>query len=399
MASMKYFLSVVLQISGSVDLLKTKNNVELHQVVSHSDTFARQFYSARGAEVEGNFVSSPIGALIALSMLAYGANKNLPNRLERDLLFCTNKSLQNHGMRALVNILHLPERSQMSSIIFADGGMVINLGFQLAMVGIFQTEIKTVNYSDPQEAINTINTWWHKKAESDAYNIISPDDVSNRTILVLANVIEINSYWATTFNKTENQLHSVYDDNGRVHHYQSMHTSQILKYRLFRDVGVVFVEIPYEEADLSLVLIMSKNASETTILDHHFNLDVLFNMSRNGSVDFDLPKFRIESTIDLTNFLRSAGIRGGLDSFTRITSHPLKFSSIKQKTYIEIDEERTRAMAVTIITNDESKSKKPEAPEAPVHFKAEVPFYFAIVKHLNSQDYVVLFNGHYKNVN
>ncbi|XP_011314872.1 antitrypsin-like [Fopius arisanus] len=267
------------------------------------------------------------------------------------------------------------------------------------MSDVFQTEISKVDYSDPQEAIDTINTWWHSHAESDAYDIINPGDVSNRTVLVLANAIEFKSHWATAFHDEAKHLHPVYDNNGRVHHHQTMYTLQSMEHRVFRRVGIVFVEIPYKEADLSLVLIMSSNASEMTILDHHFDLGDLFNMSRNDHVDFNLPKFKIESTIDLTDFLKGPEINDRFNSFTGITSRPLKFSSIKQKTYIEIGEKSTKAMTVTIITNDESKSQKPEAPEAPVNFKAGVPFYFAIVKHLNPQDYVVLFNGHYKNVN
>ncbi|XP_011314710.1 serpin B3 [Fopius arisanus] len=394
-------LSVALQICGSLAYLlpETENVIGLREVVSHSDIFSRQFYSTHGVDVKENFVSSPIGASVALSMLTYGVDENLRKRLERNLLFCRNRNVQNHGMRALVNILNFPGDSQMGRLIFVDRRALIMPRFRLAMLRIFQTGIQTVDYRNPRNAIKTINTWWHRKSKSDSYNIISPGDVSNRTILVIANVVEFNSHWATTFHKEAKHLHHLYDENGRVRHHRTMYTLQAMEHRAFRSVGILFIQIPYQEADLSLVLIMSRNASETTILDHHFNLGLLFNMSRNANVDFNLPKLRIESTIDLTDFLVRSGIGDGFRSFTRITPRPLKFSSIKQKTYIEIDETTTRAISTTIITNNESKSKKPAAPEAPVHFKAEVPFYFAIVKHLNPQDYVVLFNGHYKNVN
>ncbi|XP_011314712.1 serpin B3 [Fopius arisanus] len=393
-----YFLLLVLRICRLLGPFIPENVYEIgpHEL-SRRDTFARQFYTTYGVNVEGNFVSSPIGASISLSMLDYGVNENLSSVLGEKLVFSKNGILQKEDTRALVDVLKSPGHSRMSSLIFASKDLQIKTEFRFAMRNIFQTGITKVNYSDPQQAINTINDWWHAQSRGNNHDIISSDDVSNNTILVFANVIEMNSWWATPLPWFDNQVRSSYDKDGCIHDYHMMNVSKKLKHVNFDKVGILFVEMPYKQEDLSLVLIMSKNASDWTNLDRHIRLDTLFNMSTNANVNFHIPRFRITSTIDLIDILGGAAFREGFNKFNRIATDPFKISSIKQKTYIEIDEENTRAMAVTIITNDESKSENQEAPEAPVDLKTDVPFYFAIIKRLNlSKDFVVLFDGHFK---
>lgn len=76
-----------------------------------------------------------------------------------------------------------------------------------------------------------------------------------------------------------------------------------------------------------------------------------FLMGDQYEVDLYLPKFKIESKIDLKVPLSTLGMEeifGNNANFTRITSQPpLKVSKIIQKAFIEVNEEGSEAAAVT----------------------------------------------------
>ena len=113
---------------------------------------------------------------------------------------------------------------------------------------------------------------------------------------------------------------------------------------------------------------------------------------KNEYMSIKLPKFRIENSFDLTDTLKSLGIKEAFDK-DKADFSPMfgaKFAyldSILQNTYMNVDENGTEAAAVTAIG-----VKATSLPSEPIPFVADHPFYFAIVDEINNE---MLFAGQF----
>ena len=96
-------------------------------------------------------------------------------------------------------------------------------------------------------------------------------------------------------------------------------------------------------------------------------------------VDIRMPKFTMESDIPLNETLQQLDMRAAFNSdadFSKMTtdSAGLFVTDVQQKTFVEVDETGTRAVAVTSLGIGCS------APPQSQVFHADRPFVYAIVK-------------------
>src|SRR5262249_7831026 len=106
-------------------------------------------------------------------------------------------------------------------------------------------------------------------------------------------------------------------------------------------------------------------------------------------VKITLPRFKAESSADLTRPLMSLGLgpvfTTGAD-FRSLTSVNIHATSVLQRAIVEVNEQGTEAAAATAITATRSLDAAP-----PVAFAADRPFGFAIVDKATA---AVLFMGY-----
>jgi len=99
------------------------------------------------------------------------------------------------------------------------------------------------------------------------------------------------------------------------------------------------------------------------------------------NVNLKLPRFKIECEIPLNEPVKNIGMQrifiGGLENIGRSSLGPLVVSNIKQKTFVEVNEEGTEAAAVTVIEVI-AESYNPGAPPSPIPFFANRPFLYLI---------------------
>jgi len=124
--------------------------------------------------------------------------------------------------------------------------------------------------------------------------------------------------------------------------------------------------------------------------------DVWTKVSKPGFKDAEgdlvLPKFKIEDTVELARPLQILGIKTAFDAdkanFSEISSERLWISGVRQKTFVEVKEERTEAAAVTCAAVAGCCSQGPP----PKRFKMIVdrPFLFLIE---DNQTGTILFMG------
>jgi serpin B len=99
-----------------------------------------------------------------------------------------------------------------------------------------------------------------------------------------------------------------------------------------------------------------------------------------SKVDLMLPKFTLETSLDLVSYFKNLGMTLPFDlekaDFSLMSQQSLAIGQIKHKVFIAVDEKGTEAAAATAIVMMGGSMAVPLVHE----FKVNRPFFFAIVE-------------------
>jgi serpin B len=154
------------------------------------------------------------------------------------------------------------------------------------------------------------------------------------------------------------------------------------------------VRLPYAGGRLQMYLFLPDTNSSPTKLLADLNADTWQNKILPKFQDSDgtlaLPRFKLDYDVILNDPLKALGMRQafavGAD-FSAMADEPLFVSKVKQKSFVEVNEEGTEAAAVTTVT---MRAMVEFRPEKPFEMIVDRPFLFVIA---DNQTKSVLFMG------
>jgi serpin B len=139
------------------------------------------------------------------------------------------------------------------------------------------------------------------------------------------------------------------------------------------------VALPYAGGDVSMYVFLPKGSLSDllrSLTPERFDRAAARMESRHGTVE--LPRFKLENEYNLKGVLAAMGMRLAFTSgadLSGISSEPLKISWVKQKTYLEVNEQGTVAAAATGIgVTAEAAHREPP----PFRMVVDRPFFLAI---------------------
>ena len=260
-----------------------------------------------------------------------------------------------------------------------------------------KVELQTANTYDyfvindtVERAVREINAWASEKTHGKIEKIISDSNFA----ALLANAVYFKGSWYSSFyeRNTKNEIFT--DTNGQKKEISFLEDNCYWAGYSEND-DCKLVKIGYHtgasERQVSMVIVLPNEGvalNSIRLSEQIQNADW-----KNEHVSIKLPKFHIESSFDLTDSLKSLGIKKAFDK-DKADFSPMfgaKFAyldTILQNTYIHVDENGTEAAAVT---SSGSGGGGP-APFKPIPFVADHPFYFAIVDEINNE---MLFAGQF----
>jgi len=176
-----------------------------------------------------------------------------------------------------------------------------------------------------------------------------------------------------------------------------MHETGVLNY--FENNDFQFISKYYKGNDKSFCVILPKVREGISSLEATMNkpmLDSIFKQAVLSDVDLSLPKFKLEGNYSLNESLRKLGLKRAFSKdadFSGISvQSKLKINEVLHKTYIQMNEFKTEAAAVTsVYCTDGLMPVEPLKPETKV-FNANHPFLFMI---LDTKTKGVIFMGRY----
>jgi serpin B len=254
----------------------------------------------------------------------------------------------------------------------------------------FLARVEALDFDDPAAA-DVINGWVDEATDGLIEAIVDPP-IDPLTMAFLINAIYFEGQWTTRFDPTRTRSGDFARPDGSTVSVPFMWMSD-RAFPYASTPAYQAIDLPYGgEAFSMTVLLPSGDASVEDLiesLDADAWAGIISGMGERELM-VGLPKFRLEYGKTLNGVLQALGMGVAFDpaaaDFSRMHRDALNLqlhiSAVKQKAFVEVDEEGTRAAAVT--------SVEVGITSAPPSFVADRPFVFAIRERLSG---TLLFTG------
>lgn len=374
------------EILTSDEYMQNETNINKTTVLQNSVKMADML----SAEASGkNIMFSPTSLNFALGMIAEGAKGETKEILDDylgtndfaayakeylDKIKAYNTEDESYGYQSKVKI---------ADAVWVDNGLTLQEKFKNTVSDSFGAEVEAVDFSAAEKTCDVINSWCNKNTEGMIPKIITPDLINDNTGLCLTNSLYFESGWSgepwnvsdteESFGEKEKTKYMTctgdrYYENDKATAFGRDYAN-----------GLSFIGIlPNDEGDFNLE-----------------ELDIGGLLKSNpeyDEVDCKMPKLNFETSTVLNDMLSSLGLDNLFSSnadFSGIADQNVNVDTILQKTKLELDENGTKAAAVTAVTME---CMSAPAENEPIIKTVELtrPFAFLIYDRSNDE---ILFIG------
>jgi len=356
-----------------------------------------------GNTEDGVFLS-PLSLVSALGMVALGATNQ--GKAQHELLHAL--ALNTSSIYPFLNGL---QRSTTKVSEISDGGtQLLNANSVWCKGTIKETYIHAVQRTlkataRPLPSVPTpINNWCRNATDGMIPSIL--DSIDPLAVAILVNAVYFKGVWSEQFEKHLSERSFFTPASGSQRPCTMMKRTAKMLYTEFE--GVQIVELPYGKGSRVAATVLLPPRGESaglTRLVTKFGkaggahmLESYLSQVRQTRVALQLPRFRMEFGVhDMKEELTSSfGVReafAGDGAFLAMSNdRDLHVSSVLHKAVVEVNEEGTRAAAVTAGTM--MTYSMPIALEPPIDVIVDRPFLFLI---RNKDDGLLLFAGAVEN--
>ncbi|KAM0042000.1 putative Serpin family protein [Helianthus debilis subsp. tardiflorus] len=353
-----------------------------------------------------NVVFSPLSIQSLLSLLAAGSKDQTLNQLLAFIKADTTDDLKSLYSQLVSSILADGSPIGGPKLSFANAVWVhktlpLKPSFILAMDTVYRAACKQVDFG---KVAREVNSWARKETRGLIKEVITDKQVTDDTMLILANAIYFKGTWTQKFNTSstnERDFHLLNGNKVRVPFMTNYKKQFVHEYDDFKVLGLPYSQgkdkrkftmyFYLSDAKDGLPSLINKMGSTYNFFDHH----IPHKKVRVG--EFFIPKFKIEFRFEASDMLKKLGLvlpfKVG-DGFTEMIDSPvgkgLFVSTIVHKSLVEVNEEGTEAAAVTVCIMRERDRSRERAPSTFVDFVADHPFLFVIREDVTG---VMLFVG------
>lgn len=265
----------------------------------------------------------------------------------------------------------------------------------------YKALVLSADYSNPQQALTTINEYVSNQTHDKVKNILSSDDIDENTKLVLINTIYLKGDWVHQFKSNKTQPSNFTTINGpKTRHFMNQSNMSINYLKVGDDI---YFELPYQGGSTSMIVYLPGQVTTDFSLGQSVILDkfTIFKdadeiLSKLLKVNLSMPKFKFRTRHSLDGFLREKMHLGNLyvpnmGYFKGISesANDIAVTKVIQEAVIEVDEKGTEAAAATAAMIGLT-SIGPGYEEEQMHIRVDRPFGFWIV---DQETGTVLYSG------
>lgn len=379
---------------------------QVAELVAGNTEFAFDLYQAiRG--MGGNLLYSPYSVSLALAMAYAGARGTTEEEMADVLHFTLAQEDFHPALQTLSLVVAsssaAPEAQlNIANSLWVQTGYSFLRAFLDLLAANYDAAPRPVDFlGAPGEACDAVNEWVSRETEGEIQNLLDPAAIKPLTQLILANAVYFKADWLNPFSTAATRDGPFYLLDGSGVKVPMMEQEEDFRYT--SGEGYQAIELPYSGEDLSMLILIPKEAAERSdpwlpspppplpsgpIDPLHFGeferslvaerfASIVAGL-QSMTVRLVMPKFTYESGLALKDTLARMGMTdaftphvadfSGMDG-TRL----LYISDVVHKAFVAVDEkgtEATAATAVPVATMD--------LPPEPIWLRIDCPFIFVI---------------------
>ncbi|KAH8372754.1 hypothetical protein KR009_004421, partial [Drosophila setifemur] len=338
------------------------------------------------ANPEHNLIYSPISIRTCAGMLRLGATEKSATARELDEGLRFGDSTVQRIAESFDTVLSAYAECRILKIanrLYVKMGESISGEFGSIIERKFHSKAIEIDFGSPT-ATSIINSWVESQTNNLITNIITPDDVSSDTRLILVNAIHFKGEWSIRFDKAKTEESDFFLKSVNSVKVRMMHGTNKFSFAELPNLEATVLKMDYKACNLAMIFILPNEQSSLENLELKLpgtTLETIISAMTFKLVDVKIPKFKAELAQELSSSFKMMGMNRIFTDQAEfsgiVASHaPLYVSKILHKAFIEVNEMGTEAAAATgVVLNTRSL---PIPQEPPMVFHANRPFFYAI---------------------
>ncbi len=325
-----------------------------------ASSFAAELFKENYSKGKTTLVS-PLSVLTALALVQNGAQGNTLAQLEQALGGLDRDTL-NAYMRAYCDFLTESDELKIANSVWTDSSAEAKRAFLQKAVDSYSAQLFSAPLSDPK-TVESINSWVKKNTDGMIPKIIEKAD--RYAVMMLVNAIAFDAKWETPYKRSDIGKLEFTSYSGSKKKTDFMCSTENV---YLKDGGAVGFMKPYKNGRFAFAALLP---DENTGIDDYVaslsgdKLMKIFSSAKRGNeVNVKMPKFRAEYSTQLIDTLKKMGVKDAFDSKTAdfsslIENRDAYIATVVHKTFIEVDENGTRAAASTLVGADTMSLMEP----------------------------------------
>ncbi len=325
-------------------------------VLGAASAFSFDLFRTINADQTGdNVFVSPLSASFALGMALNGAAGQTFDETRSALRFDTaSLGAIDSGYKSLIGLLTSLDASttmQITNAIFYRSGFPFNQTFLTGAASYFDADVTAQNFDDVPGTLAAVNGWVNAKTNGRIPSML--DTVHSDDVMYLLNAMYFKGSWRERFdsNKTiDAPFHSVGGDQSA----RLMHRTQYMAYAETDKFQAV--DLAYGDSSFTMTVLLPKLGADVQSVALSLSPESWNQLAasfHSQYVDLYLPRVTLAWKRALIPDLQALGMHAAFTSAADFTpmsprGHELEISTVRQNTFVAIDEEGTEAAAVTI---------------------------------------------------
>lgn len=330
-----------------------------------------------------DFIVSPLSVSFVLNALANGAQGQTREQI-MDALGYDGIGLNdvNDYSKMLLEGCGAVDRRVtvgINNALFVNKDFSLKTSFSQSLDNYYDAFVASIDFSNPS-ALKMINDWCNEKSSGLIPVMIG--NLSPQAAMCALNCMYFKGRWTSEFSPSKTRNGDFTDIDG-MKHQVSMMNKEKAHLRYVSNDKFQAISLPFGRGMYSMFVILPSPGNDIYAVADALNGETwssALSAMKIVKVNLTLPKFETETSLDLTQILKNAGINDAFDAskadFSGMTEgqKQVYLSLVKQNGRIKIDEEGAEAASIT----DVSMAGADLIKEEPVEFRADRPFIYLI---------------------
>lgn len=300
-----------------------------------------------------NTLVSPLSVLTALAMTQNGAEGKTLSEMQKVLGGLDRDTLNAYMNAYLAAVAGKDSALKCANSLWIDSRLDVKTSFLQKNADFYSAQAYKADFTR-KNTVNEINSWVNKNTNGMIKKLV--DEFDPLTVMVLMNALCLEAEWddpytdncvreGTFKNAKGNLVKAEYMYSQETEYIETENATGFVKY--YKGGKFAFVALLPNE-DVSIDDYIASLSGEKL-------MKIFSSAKKNEEVDVKMPKFKAEYSTQLIDTLKKMGIEDAFDRKSANFSSLIDkndgayIGTVMHKTFIEVDQEGTRAAASTLV--------------------------------------------------